>query len=271
MTSPEPVDTQDPLPPSSIDALHVSEEDEDDEFGEFGEFDEFSDSAASTAPVEPNNEQSPVESMHNSPHLHKFTSNAPVPLKSSTIHSLPDEAIRANLTSPPSVTDASSQDDAFRSGITPTSQQLWQHLTETTWMPLPKWDGSPIHRQLALCLGVPLNLDKSLPKAVTRKMDLPTQNTADMEGMQHVPEWSLLSVVSEEALEHKSEDELHDHIQKLESALRAASDLKESMESKEMDLQGEKNILEGMVESLLVFSQRNQREKLKRKVRNKQR
>lgn len=247
---------------------------EDSDFGDFDDFGDFNDeeqvddaaedndpstksSNSNTSIQDTNQSDSPAISTLSLGH------QGPKPLKSEELQNATDEQIRAQLVQPLPISEDDDQ-ETLTNGDTATSHQLWQHLTETTWMPLPKWDGSPIHRQLALSLGIPLNLDKSLPKKVTKRLDLPTLNKKEDDGMQHVFEWGLLAEVSNEALNHKSSTEIEEHVKQLEQALQSASELKDSIEAKEMDLLGERNILEGMVESLLVFSQRNQREKLLR-------
>lgn len=247
---------------------------EDSDFGEFDDFGDFNDEEQ-VDDTEENNDPSTKSSNSNtsiqdtnhsdSPAISTLSlgHQGPKPLKSEELQNATDEQIRAQLVQPLPISEDDDQ-ETLTNGDTATSHQLWQHLTETTWMPLPKWDGSPIHRQLALSLGIPLNLDKSLPKKVTKRLDLPTLNKKEDDGMQHVFEWGLLAEVSNEALNHKSSTEIEEHVKQLEQALQSASELKDSIEAKEMDLLGERNILEGMVESLLVFSQRNQREKLLR-------
>lgn len=151
--------------------------------------------------------------------------------------------------------------------ITPTSAQLWQKLTELHTRLHGAWSGTRVHKNLAVVLGLPLNLDASLPKVVNQALDLPVKSSnEDIEGLQQVPEWALLSQTTSETLERMSSEDLRQHILLVQNAIEQVALLKDSLENKEMDLCGEKNILEGMVESLLVFSQRNQREKIKASI-----
>lgn len=264
----QPDKTELPSDASNSQASEDSDFGDFDDFGDFNEEEPFDGSKNNSEPsstINNTNNDAQESTDHETPAINKLSLNheGPKPLKSGDLYNMTDEQIRAQLVQPPHISDDADQ-ETLKNGDTATSHQLWQHLTETTWMPLPKWDGSPIHRQLALSLGVPLNLDKTLPNKVTKRLDLPTLNKKEDDGMQNVFEWGLLSEVSNEALNHKSDTELEEHVGHLEQALRSASELRDSIEAKEMDLLGERNILEGMVESLLVFSQRNQREKLLR-------
>ncbi|GMM52827.1 hypothetical protein DASB73_037900 [Starmerella bacillaris] len=148
-----------------------------------------------------------------------------------------------------------------------TSDQLWHKLTEIHTQPLRNWNGTRVHKKLAAILGLPINLDAALPKVVPQSLDLPVMNAEqEVEGLQKVPEWALLSCVSSETVVRMSINDLKKHIEELHNALLEVSQLQDNLENREMDLKGEKNILEGMVESLLVFSQRNQRERIKVKL-----
>lgn len=156
---------------------------------------------------------------------------------------------------------------AASEAFTPTSAQLWQKLTEVNTQPLGSWNSTRAHKNLAVLLGLPLNLDTSLPKVVSQALDLPVKSSdQEAEGLQNVPEWALLSATSAETLARMTAADLDSHIAKLEVALIDVRNLKDNLENREMDLRGEKNILEGMVESLLVFTQRNQRERIKVKI-----
>ena len=122
-----------------------------------------------------------------------------------------------------------------------------------------------MHKQMAVKLGIPQNLDTSLPRSEQRRMTLPIgAGFEEIASLQKVPEWTLLAEVSAAALERMSASELEAHLERVATITSEARALQEHMESREMDLLGEKNILEGMVDSLLVFSQRNQRERLRR-------
>lgn len=147
---------------------------------------------------------------------------------------------------------------------TETSQALWYRLLETPPAYMPRWQGSRIHKKLAVSLGVPLNLDESLPRVERKPMELPSNNeVGDFARLR------LLTHVSGEALDGMQEDELSVHISQLEQAITAAEALRDEAEDQESDLLGEKHVLEGMVESLLAYHQRNEREALQKELKRK--
>ena len=218
----------------------------DDDFGDFDDFDELTEAPApeyeaigSSVPAESVPAATPAFSYRDIPQASKVLPG---------LFSLENPTHHQNKTH-----------------LTPTSQMLWTQLMETPQATLLDWSCSAIHRLLAVSLGAPLNLDQSLPKAETRKMVLPAQGTQDQSGLPDtslVPHWRLLSLVSETALASMTPEELSAHTATIKAAIDAAEQLQEELDNFEMGLHGEKEVLEGMVESMLVYAQKNQRDRL---------
>lgn len=197
------------------------------------------------------------------PTLHAHESNSPdrpKPLSASDIGPGIENRLREMFPPPP----ARESEGIPSLPHTDTSQALWQHLLETPAAFMPRWQGSRIHKKLAVSLGVPLNLDESLPRIEREPMVLPTNNeTGDSARLR------LLTHVSVEALNGMQLPELEAHLRQLEEAVKAAEALQEEAEDQESDLLGEKHVLEGMVESLLAYHQRNERQALQKELKRK--
>lgn len=235
------------------------DESDDDEFGEFGEFEGEENPSKSSLPCE--NVVEPPTITQNRAKVDEISFGTKIknPLISrSTISKISFDEIQQLLTPPPPVENAARDEAILEEDSSITSKTLWQHLTATEWVPLPKWEGSSIHRQLILHLGIPLDLDSVHPEgagSTLKSLYLPsTQRKDEIKGSENIPYWTV-AMASEEAINSMDSEELTAHIAKLEDILQKASALKDALEAQLMDLDGQKYILNGMVKSWLMFFQ----------------
>lgn len=243
---------------------------DDDEFGEFGEFDgdqNLTDPSNSSAVQDATelftaeHSEVPVASQTQ---IDGASSNDPMSggtkrlVRSSEISKMSFLEIQQLLTPPPNVGNAARDESILEEDSTITSKTLWQHLTETEWIPLPKWEGSSIHRQLVFHLGIPLDLDSVRPEgagSTLRSLYLPSARSKDeIEGTENIPYWTV-AMASEEAINSMDPEDLTAHIAKLEDILQSASAVRDALEAQLMDLDGQRYILNGMVDSWLQFFQ----------------
>lgn len=218
----------------SDDGGGAGSDDFDDDFGDFDEFEAASPPAAHESP-----EDAPGENLG---------SDDIVPGVSAEIRQMLGEAPQKPL-------------EASDKRFTHTAVGLWGELMADPPTTYVDWNKSSLHKRLVRSFQVPLNLDEALPKVQQRHISLETRQ-GDKFDMSKMSTWTLLSIVSEQAVEGMSEAELAAHAGAVQQALSDAQTLLDDLECHEMDLQGEKDVLEGMVESLLAYSQKNQREKM---------
>lgn len=145
---------------------------------------------------------------------------------------------------------------------TSTSQLLWARLVTRPRIVTLDWRRSRIHKKLATFLGLPLDLDQTLPPVQTRRLVLPGTAASDLPGEDKIPHWELLTTVRPEALARLNDEELDENTAVLKKAISAAEQLRDVFELKELDLLAEKDVLDGMVESLTVYTQKLDRERL---------
>ncbi|PRT53178.1 hypothetical protein B9G98_00798 [Wickerhamiella sorbophila] len=218
---------------------------EEDDFGDFDDYEEFDEPEASPAAPEASEPE---------------VSSIPLPLSSYKDVANPGDRLKEFFKVQQKFVYGT------KDHLTPTSQMLWEQLMANPQAMLIEWSKSAVHRRLAVALGAPLDLDQSLPKAETRQMVLPDKNkTSGLPDSSRLPHWRLLTLVSEQAVQGMSDEELNEHINTLKATVEAAELLQQEFESVEMGLNGEKEVLEGMVESLLVYAQKSQRTKLQKR------
>lgn len=243
------VEVEDVVVEADAESQEEQEEDggfDDDDFGDFDDFEEFEEApAVEAAPVDTQEPEVPP---------------IPLPLSSYKDVSNPGDRLKEYFKVQQKFVYGT------KDHLTPTSQMLWEQLMANPQAMLIEWSKSAVHRRLAVALGAPLDLDQSLPKAETRQMALPDKNkTSGLPDSSLLPHWRLLTVVSEQAVQGMSDEELNEHVKTLAATIEAAELLQQEFESVEMSLNGEKEVLEGMVESLLVYAQKNQRTKLQKR------
>jgi len=151
------------------------------------------------------------------------------------------------------------------------AMSLWNQLASPVPLNPPDWKRSRIRRLFLVSLGVPVNLDEILPASgKKKKLVLPSTKpetpTRSLSGKlpPSAPPFDAVtarhqSSVSVLALQNMTDEELRSHIERLKEATSQASENLTYWLARREEAVGEKESLEGVIESLVGWTERQRK------------
>jgi ribosomal protein L29 len=151
------------------------------------------------------------------------------------------------------------------------AMSLWNQLAAPVPLNPPDWKRSRIRRLFLVSLGIPVNLDEILPASgKKKKLVLPSTKpetpVSSISGKAPplAPPFDPVSArhkanVSALALKNMTVEELHDHIETLKVVNAQASENLTYWLARREEAVGEKESLEGVIESLVGWTERQRK------------
>lgn len=151
------------------------------------------------------------------------------------------------------------------------AMSLWNQLAAPVPLNPPDWKRSRIRRLFLVSLGIPVNLDEILPASgKKKKLVLPSTKPETPAPMlsgklpPSAPPFDSVSArhqssVSSLALQNMTVIELKEHVEKLKEATSAASENLTYWLARREEALGEKESLEGVIESLVGWTERQRK------------